>query len=175
MKKIVLGILGALVLLIAILHFAAPKEFKLEREITINQPKAVVFNYLKFQKNGAEWNPWSTKDPTIQMEYRGTDGTVGAVSAWTGKETGKGEQEIKKIVEGERIDSELRFLEPMQATDTAYYVTEAVSETQTKVKWGMEGKMTFPGTIICWFMNMEKMLGSQFDEGLNNLKARLEK
>ena len=96
----------------------------------------------------------------MKKTYSGTDGTVGFVSAWESdnKDVGIGEQEIKKITEGERIDFELRFFEPFESTDPAYMTTESVSENQTKVKWGFNGHMDYPMNIMMLFIDFEKMI-----------------
>ncbi len=180
MKKI-LGVLGALLLLIvvvlAVLVFITPSDFKVEREVTINKPKAEVFNYVKLLKNQNEWAPWSKKDPGMKQEYKGNDGEVGFVSSWESnhEEVGSGEQEIKKIVEGERLESELRFKKPFESTAQAYITTEETSPTSTKVKWGFTGNMPKPMNLMLVFMDMDKEVGKDFDEGLKNLKAIMEK
>lgn len=175
MKKVLLVVLS-LVGMILVAGIFAPKDFIVEREVVINKPKDLVFSYVKFLKNGDSWNPWSKRDPNIKKDYQGTDGTVGFVSSWAGnKEVGVGEQEIKNIVEGEKIESELRFKEPIKDTSFSYLVTESVGEGQTRVKWGMMGKTRFPFNIVCFIMNMPKKLGHDFDEGLNTLKQILEK
>ena len=169
-------ILATLLLTIAVLGFIAPKDFSIEREITINKPVSVVFNYVKFVKNDRNWSPWASKDPNMTTDYRGTDGTVGFVSSWSGNdEVGVGEQETKSIVENSRIDFELRFKKPMEDTSKAYLITEAIGANQTKVKWGMIGKSEFPMNVFCMIMNMNKMLNNTFDEGLSSLKSVLEK
>jgi hypothetical protein len=112
----------------------------------------------------------------MKKTFTGTDGTVGAIAGWDSKDknVGVGEQEIKKIVEGKRIDFELRFKVPFESTDNAYMITEAVSTNQTKVKWGFDGKMPYPMNLMLPIMNMEEMLGKDLQDGLNNLKAVLE-
>ena len=106
--------------------------------------------------------------------FQGTDGTVGFISSWSGNdEVGVGEQEIVNIVDGERIEVELRFKEPMEDTNRAYLLTEAVSADQTKVTWGMSGKTPFPVNVICLVMNMKETLRKDFDEGLAALKTYL--
>lgn len=130
---IAVGILIAVPLIVALF---AKKDYEVEREITIDKPKEEVFDYVKFLKNQDNYSKWATMDPEMKKTYRGTDGTVGFVSAWESdnKDVGIGEQEIKKITEGERIDFELRFFEPFESTEPAYMTTESVSENQTKVK-----------------------------------------
>jgi len=102
MMKILKKILLVAVSLIAILLITAiftKKDYAVEREITINKPKQVVFDYIKYLKNQDYFSKWATMDPNIKKDYRGTDGTVGFVSAWESDndDVGKGEQEIKKI------------------------------------------------------------------------------
>ena len=172
---IALYVLGGLALLIAILILAAPTEFKMEREITINKSKDEVFNYLKYLKNQDTWSVWSMKDPNMKKDFRGTDGTIGFTSSWdsTDKNVGKGEQEIKKIKEGERIDFELRFEKPMKATNNAFLTSTSVAGNQTKVTWGFAGISKRPMNVMT--LMMKGMLQKSFDEGLLNLKKNLEK
>lgn len=175
MKKFLI-IVGVLIAIVCILGLVAPKDFLVEREITINKPNMVVFEYLKSLKNQNQWSVWAKMDPNMKSSYRGTDGTVGFVSAWEGNsDVGKGEQEIKAITEGARIEMELRFMEPFEATNSAYMTTTATGENQTAVKWGLSGKSPFPMNIMFLFMNMDKSLGKDFEEGLANLKVELEK
>jgi hypothetical protein len=111
----------------------------------------------------------------MEKKLTGTDGEVGAMSYWNGnKDVGEGEQEITKIVDGERVESELRFLKPWKSTSDAYLATEAVDANSTKVTWGFSGKNKFPFSIMMLFMNMDKAVGKDFEEGLDNLKSILE-
>ena len=116
-------------------------------------------------------------DPNMIKVYAGNDGTVGFISAWDSKlsDVGKGEQEITKITEGERLDFELRFLRPFKATDYAYMTTESAGDNQTVVKWGFNGKMPYPMNLMLVCMNMDKMIGKDLETGLTNLKNVLEK
>jgi len=169
-----LYILAGIVTAIVILALVAPTDFRMEREIVIDRPKAEVFAYLRSLKNQNNWSVWAMKDPAIRNEFRGTDETVGFVNAWEGnKDVGKGEQEIKKIVEGERVEFELRFEKPFKATNDAYISTEAVNANQTKVRWGFSGKSPRPMNIMT--MLMKGVLAKDFDTGLSNLKKILEK
>ncbi len=173
-KLIMISSLFAAVLII--LGFVAPTEFSIERSVLINKPKDQVFNSLKFLKNHDQWSPWSKRDPNMKKEHKGTDGTVGFISAWDGNnDVGVGEQEIKNIVEGERIETEVRFKKPIKDTNTASLVTESVDAGQTKVTWSMQGKMPFPRNVICLLLNMQEVLKKDFDEGLASLKFSLEK
>ena len=88
---------------------------------------------------------------------------------------GSGEQEITRIVDGQRIEFELRFKKPFAATNTGHFAVEPAGNGQSKVIWRMAAKTAFPMTIIALFINMDKMIGREFEEGLRQLKAILEK
>ena len=175
--KRILIILGSLVALILIVALFVKKEYTVERGISINKPNQEVFNYIKFLKNQNNYSKWSTMDAEMIKEYSGIDGTVGFVSGWDSKkdDVGKGEQEIKKITEGERIDFELRFIRPFEAIENAYMTTESESETSTKVNWGCNGKMNYPMNLFLLVIDMDAMIGKDLEIGLSNLKSILEK
>lgn len=175
--KTILYIVLGLVAVVLIVALFVKKDFSVEREITIHRPKSEVFDYVKFLKNQENYGVWYARDPGMKREYRGTDGTAGFVAAWDSesKDVGKGEQEITKITEGERIDSELRFSEPFESTSPAYMITESAGENETIVKWGFTGRMNYPMNIMLLFVDMNDAAGKDFETGLNNLKDILEK
>ena len=170
---------GFLILIVALLTaaFFVKGDFKSEREITINKPRQEVFNYILMLKNQNNFSKWAQIDPNMKKTFTGTDGTVGFISAWDSdnKDVGKGAQEIKSITPGQRIDYEIRFEKPMKATNYAYMATDSISATQTKVRWGFNGKMAYPFNLVGLFMNMEKMIGDDLSVGLKNLKGIMEK
>lgn len=171
----ILGILCALILAVLILHLIAPKGFEVSRSIVIDLPKDQVFEDLKYLKRQNQWSPWARRDPKMVEHFTGTDGVVGATSHWKGnKQVGEGEQEITKIVEGERVESELRFLKPFKSTSKAYLGVEEIDSGKTRVSWGMKGRNKFPMTLFSLVMNMDKVLGKDFEEGLGRLKEQLE-
>jgi uncharacterized membrane protein len=176
LKKI-LAVLAIIIVALLIVALFAKKDYAVEKEVVINKPNQEVFDYIKLLKNQNNYSKWATMDANMKKEFRGTDGTVGFVSSWDSdvKDVGKGEQEIKKITEGKRIDYELRFIKPFESTEQTYMATEALSENQTKVKWGFSGRMNYPMNLMLLFMNMEKMVGDDLQTGLNNLKNILEK
>jgi len=179
-EKLLIGIAGLIILLVAvvtILAFVLPTELRAERAVTINKPKAYVFAYVKMLKNQNDWGPWFKKDPAMKQGFRGTDGTVGFVSAWnsTSDEVGEGEQEIKNITDGERVDTELRFKRPFETKSDAYIITEAAGDNQTKVRWGFSGAMPRPMNLMLLFVDFDKETGKDFDAGLSQLKTNLEK
>jgi hypothetical protein len=177
--KIFLGIIigiGVILVLLLIIGLFVRKNYSVGTDVIINKPKAVVFDYLRLLKNQNKFSVWGSMDPGMRTEFRGTDGTVGFVSSWDSenKNVGKGEQEIMKIVDGERVDYEIRFIKPFKSTSWAFITTTAVSENQTKVHWEFNGKMKYPTNLSLLFMNMEKMVGGDLEKGLQNLKSQLE-
>lgn len=177
--KILKKILIVLVILIAIPLVAAlfvKKDYTVEREVTIHKPKQEVFDYVKYLKNQDNYSKWAMMDPDMEKTYRGTDGTEGFVSAWNSdkEDVGSGEQEIRKITEGQRIDFELRFFKPFESVSPAYMTTRATSEDQTKVTWGFEGHMNYPMNLMMVFVDFEKVIGDDLQTGLDNLKEILE-
>ena len=180
MKKLLkitgLVILSIVVLVLLVAVFVK-KEYSVERVAVLNRPKQAVFDYVRFLKNQNEFSVWAKIDPGMKTEFRGTDGTVGFVSAWDSdnKAAGRGEQEITGIDEGKRIDYEIRFYEPMKSTDNAFMSFESVNDSVTNVKWGFYGKLKYPMNLSLLFMDMDAMLGKDLEGGLSNLKIILEK
>lgn len=174
--KIVLIILILGISLVLISAYFMPKEYAVQREVTINKPVDTVFNYVKFLKNQNEFSYWASIDPKMKTNYKGTDGTVGSVASWESKvkEVGVGEQEITKITQGKRIDFALRFKEPMQDTAEGFMSTEKIAQNQTKVKWAINGIIPYPMNIMLPMMNLDSMLGNDLQKGLDNLKEKME-
>lgn len=174
--KRILYVIIATIALVFIVAVFVPKDYSMERSIQINKPNAEVFEYVKYLKNQDNFSVWSKMDPDTKRELSGIDGTVGCISSWesNSKEVGKGQQEITQIIEGERINFELRFIEPFEATDYAYFATESVDSNSTIIKWGFDGKISYPMNIMLLWMNMEEMLGPDLEKGLQNLKEILE-
>lgn len=174
--KTIILILLILIAIPFIIALFIDKDYSVEREVVINQPKLEVFDYVKCLKNQEEYSKWAMMDPQMTRTFTGEDASVGFISAWESdvKEVGAGEQEIIDIKDGERIDYELRFFKPFESTEKAYMTTEAVNDNQTKVVWGFNGHMDYPSNLMLLFMDFEKMLGDDLQEGLNNLKDKLE-
>ena len=170
-------ILSGIVLLVIVLLVAAlfvGKSYTVQREITINKPKAEVFGYLKHLRNQDNFSKWVMTDPNMQKSFRGTDGTVGFVYGWNGNDqAGEGEQEIISLTEGERMEVEIRFKRPFKGIAHAPFTTETVGPYQTKVKWGMTGGNPYPFNLMHLFT--DKLLGKDLEISLGNLKQILEK
>lgn len=169
-------IILAIVLLVVILALIAPKSYAVDRKIIIRKPIAEVYAYLKYLKNQDDWSPWQERDPEMKKTFTGTDGEVGFVTAWESdhKQVGSGEQEIVGLKENEEITTHLRFLKPFKSQSDAFIRLNEV-DGGTRVTWGFSGNNKFPTSIFMLFMNMEKAVGPDFEQGLAKMKKVLEK
>lgn len=173
---ILIYILAGIVALILILAAIAPNKYNVSRSIVINRPLAEVFQYLKYIKNQDYWSPWKSRDPDMKQTFTGEDGHIGFISAWESdhKNVGAGEQELTKIENNSRIETELRFFKPWKSVSYGYFETYEQKDGQTKVVWGFHGNNKFPMSIFMLFFNMDKAVGKDFEEGLHKLKEVLE-
>ena len=112
------------------------KDYAVERQLVINKPVGEVFDYVKYLKNQVNFSKWVNMDPHMKKSFSGEDGTVGFISARVNDnlDVDKGEQEIVSITPGQRINYELRFIEPFESKEKAYMITEAAGANQTIVK-----------------------------------------
>lgn len=110
----------------------------------------------------------------MKQKISGTDGEVGAISNWNGKkEVGEGGQEITKIVDGKRMEQKLRFFKPFKSQSDCYIDLKELNLNKSKVTWGFRGINKFPMSFMMFFMSMDKMMGKDFEQGLQNLKSNL--
>jgi len=166
--------LAATIVLLFLVALLMKKEHYVKREIIINAPRQKVFDYIRLLKNQDAFNIHAMTDSDRKREFKGTDGTVGYIYAWSGdKSAGEGEKEIIAIVEGKRIESEIRFVKPMRTSARIVMETESLSDQQTKVSWSNAGKLNYPINIM--IPMMEKSVAKGMDESLGKLKNILEK
>lgn len=166
--------IAAIIALLLLIALFMKKEHYVKREITINVPRQKVFDYLKLLKNQDEFNKHAMAGADRKKEFKGTDGTVGYVYAWSGdKNAGVGEKEIMGMVDGKKIEMEIRFVKPMQVTARIIMEMESVSENQTKVYWSNGGTLNYPVNLL--IPVMEKSVAKDMDASLQTLKSILEK
>jgi hypothetical protein len=172
----ILLVVAGIVALVLIIALFTKKEYSIEREVMILKTKQDVFNYVKLLKSQDFYSKWMMTDPEMKKDFKGTDGTVGFVYGWDGnKKAGKGKQEIKRIKEGERISTEIRFERPFKGISETYMTTENSGVNQTKVKWVFGSKLKYLSNIMLAFMNFDKILGKDIAASLSTLKTVLEK
>jgi len=170
----ILLVVAGIIALLLIIALFMKREHYVKREIIINAPRQKVFDYIKLLKNQDEFNKHAMAGPDRKREFKGTDGTVGYIYAWSGnKNAGVGEKEIKNIIEGKRIETEIRFVKPMAAIACIIMETESLSDNQTKVIWSNAGTLKYPVNIF--IPMMEKSVAKDMDSSLSTLKNILEK
>ncbi|HTJ48300.1 MAG TPA: SRPBCC family protein [Cyclobacteriaceae bacterium] len=174
---IILLVIGIIIALLLAVAYFSSEEYSIEQEIIVNKPKHQVFEYIRVLKNSDNFNKWVMMDSAMKKTYTGTDGTVGFVYSWDSenKQVGKGEQEIIKIKDGERIDYELRFYKPFEGKANAWLNISSLAENQTKVQWVFSGLRNYPMRIMHIVLNLKKALGKDLQTSLISLKNVLEK
>ncbi len=171
-KKIAFGLLALIVLLLVVALFM-PKDYTVSVSTTINQPKAVVFDFVKLIKNQEQYSVWVMEDPNVVMNYTGVDGTVGFRASWNSKNdnVGEGSQQITKITE-DRIDVDIHFERPMKGDSKSATFVESVSGNQTKITNEFYGRSPYPFNLMCFIG--KKFITDAQTQNLANLKKILE-
>jgi hypothetical protein len=170
----ILLVLAGIIVLVLIIGIFMKKDHYVKREITINAPLQKVFDYIRLLKNQGNFNKWAISDQARVEEFKGIDGTEGFIYSWKGDSSvGEGEKEIKRIVEGQKIESEIRFVKPMRTTAYTVMETEPLSGDQTRVSWSNEGALKYPLNIMIPLA--EKNFSKDLDISLSTLKNILEK
>lgn len=177
-KKILLGAVIVIVVVIAIgcvVVAMQPAHYQVERSATINAPAPVVFAQVNDFHKWEAWSPWAKMDPNMKTTYSGSAAGPGAVYSWVGNsEVGEGRMTIIDSVPSTSVKIKLEFLKPFAATDDTnfMFVTQG---SQTHVTWTMAGDKNFLMKGFTLFMNMDKMVGNDFEKGLAQMKAVSEK
>jgi hypothetical protein len=144
------------------------------RSASVSAPAPTVFAQVNDFHKWEAWSPWAKLDPAAKATFEGPSAGIGAIFRWAGnKEVGEGSMTITESRPSDLIRIKLEFLKPFAATNRAEFTFKPQGD-QTVVTWSMEGKNNFMAKAFCLFMNMDKMVGSQFEKGLANMKALAE-
>ena len=174
MLKTILIALAVIVVVIVIIVALQSSLFRIARSTTISAPPPAVFAQVNDFHKWEAWNPWGRIDPAMKQSYEGTPVGTGAIYTWTGNnEVGEGRMTITDSRPSELIRIKLEFFKPLAATHTAEF-TFKPEGNQTVVTWAMFGEKNFMAKAIHLFMNMDKMIGGQFEKGLADMKSIVE-
>jgi len=170
LKKILIAL--ALIVLVFVLVVASrPADFRITRTATIAAPPDIVFPQVNDFHNWDAWSPWAKLDPAMKQTYEGAPSGVGAIYTWAGNsEVGEGRMTITGSETNELVQINLEFLKPFAAVNTTEF-TFTPGTNQTQVIWSMSGKNNFMAKAFGLFVNMDKMVGADFEKGLAQLKA----
>lgn len=163
--------LAVAVVLVGFLAFVGMKDgaFSISRSAVVKAPPDVVFAQVADFKQWAVWSPWEKLDPKATKTLEGTARAVGSSYAWQGNsDMGSGKMTIAKLDAPKSIDIDLHFTAPMEAKNLTRFEFAAAPEG-TKVTWTMSGTNSFAGKLFSTFMNMDKMVGTSFEQGLASL------
>jgi hypothetical protein len=172
-----------ILLVVAVAGFAAivamqPADFRVTRSATFAAPSAAVFAQVNDFHKWQEWSPWVERDPNAKVAFEGPESGEGAVFRWAGNdEVGEGNMKITESRANERIRMDLNFVKPYENSCTTEFTFQPGGEQgeQTTVTWSMAGKNGFMEKAICMFMDMDGMVGGDFEKGLANMKTIVEK
>jgi hypothetical protein len=166
--KILLGVVAV----IAILFFVValrPADFRVERSLALSAPAILLFEQVNDHRKFAVWNPFMKLDPNVKNIYSGPDSGVGAMCSWDGNnKIGAGSATITESKPGELVRQRMDWKRPMEGTSTVEFTFKPQGD-KTVVTWAMYGKNNFMGKLFSLFMNCEKMVGPQFEQGLAEL------
>lgn len=169
LKKVLIAV-GALVVVFLAVVAMQPSEFSITRSATFDAPPSVVFAQVNDFHNWNAWSPWAKMDPNAKNTFDGPQSGPGAMFAWEGdKNVGAGKMTILDTIPNELVHIQLDFVKPFVSTaDTKFQF--ASEGGKTTVTWTMSGKNNFMSRAFCLFMNMDKMVGGDFEKGLASMK-----
>ena len=168
-----LFIIIATIAALAVLVSRQPNEFRIARSIIIHAPASAIFPHVNNLIAWAAWSPWVKLDPAAHYTFDGPQEGLGASTRWEGKKAGAGRSTITESLKDELVRFRLDFERPMKATNMSDF-TFVPQGTSTEVTWSMTGKNSLAGKCVGMVINCEKMLGTQFAQGLGDLKTLVE-
>jgi uncharacterized protein YndB with AHSA1/START domain len=172
---IIAVVLAAAIAAVLILAATKPDRFSVQRAAIINGPAEKVFPLIADFHQWLNWSPWEGRDPALKRTYSGAERGKGAIYAWEGnRNVGSGRMEILEANAPSRVKIQLDFLKPFEAHNVAEF-TMLPQGNATNLTWVMHGPSPFMSKVIHVFINMDKMVGKDFETGLANLKAAAEK
>ena len=173
---IVAVVLASAIAMVLILAATKPDTFTVQRAAVVKAPPEKLFPLINDFHQWGTWSPWENKDPGMKRTYSGTASGRGAVYAWDGnKNVGSGRMEILDASSPSKIVIKLDFLKPFEAHNTAEFTMLPQGDGATNISWVMHGPAPFISKMMQVFMNIDKMVGKDFEIGLSNLKKLTER
>jgi len=173
LKKIGIALLISIAIPFIVALFI-PKKYTISVSETINQPKQIVYDYVRILNNQKNYSVWVMADPDLNPEIIGTDGTVGAIQRWNSaiNDVGEGEQEITALTP-DRMDIDLRFKRPFEGTAKAANMFRTISEKQTQLTSEFYNNSPYPFNLLSYLFG-KKMIREAETKNLQNIKLILE-
>jgi hypothetical protein len=166
LKWILLG-LGGVIGVFLILVAMQPSDFKVERSATLRAPAPAAFAQVNEFQNWQAWSPWEKVDPALKRSYDGP-------KTGTGADVGEGRMTITESRPAELVRIKLEFIKPFAAVNDTVFRFQP-SGDGTTVTWTMSGRNNFVSKAMCLFVNMDRMVGGMFEQGLAQMKTVVER
>jgi hypothetical protein len=174
MLKFILVTVAGIIAVILVVAAMQPAEYRVVRTTSISAPADIVFAQLNDLRKWQEISPWAKLDPAAKNTFEGPVVGTGAALRWVGNsKVGEGRMTITESRPTDLLRMRLDFVKPFASTAMTEF-TMKPNGNQTSVTWSMSGEKNFLSKAFCLFMNMDKMVGGQFEEGLANLKSLTE-
>jgi uncharacterized protein YndB with AHSA1/START domain len=171
---IVAGVVLVLGIALAVYISRQPSEFSVTRSATIDASPSTVFALVSDFHAWRGWSPWEKMDPALKRTYEGSASGEGAVYSWVGnKQVGEGRMTIVESRPSDFIRIKLEFFKPFRATNEAQFTFQSTGD-RTNITWTMNGCSTCMFKFMNLLMNMDKMLGKNFEDGLTAMKQLAE-
>jgi hypothetical protein len=163
--------LAGIAIVVVVVVASRPAQFHVARTARIAAKPSAVFAQVNDFHQWDAWNPWAKLDPAMKQSYAGGPAGVGAVYTWAGNsQVGEGRMTVTESRPSELIRIKMEFLKPFASTSTAEFTFRPEGD-HTVVTWSMEGRNNFMAKAIHLVMNMDRMIGGQFEKGLAQMKA----
>jgi hypothetical protein len=151
-----------------------PSEYRVARTASIAAPAPAVFAQVNDFHKWTAWNPWARLDPGMKQTYEGSAAGTGAIYTWAGnKEVGEGRMTVIESRPSNLVRIKLEFFKPFASTSTAEFTLEPEGD-RTTVTWSMAGNVNFIAKVVHLFMDMDAMIGGNFEKGLAHMKSVVE-
>jgi uncharacterized protein YndB with AHSA1/START domain len=176
---IIAVVLAVVIAVVLILAATKPAEFRVERAAQIEAPAEMIFSLIDDFHQWRAWSPWEDRDPALKRTYEGAARGKGAVYAWEGnRNVGAGRMEILSATSPSAIVIKLDFIKPFEGHNTAEFTMlprSNATDARTNVTWAMHGPAPLMNRVMQVFMNLDRMIGKDFEAGLANLKKAAER
>jgi hypothetical protein len=175
MLKKALLVLAVAITGLLIFTATRPAEYRIERSTTVHAPADAIFATVSDLKGFTEFSPWEKLDPAMKKTFSPSTSGVGATYAWQGnKDVGSGKMTVTEHNPPSRVRHKLEFITPFAMVAESGFDVVPASAGDAKVTWSMAGNNNFISKFFGLFMDMDKTVGKDFDEGLANLKRVVE-
>jgi len=170
----VLIVIAVLVIGILVVAAMRPASFAVQRSAEMRAAPSAIYPLIADFREWPRWSPWEKLDPNMRRTLSGAASGTGAVYAWEGSsKVGAGRMEIRDVAPPSKVVIQLDFIKPFEGHNVTEFALVPKGDS-TDVQWAMRGPATFMMKLMGLFMNMDKMIGRDFERGLANLKAAVE-